>query len=132
MSALADHARAISYRSDLEPCVYCGVAANTVDHVPPRSARTTIVSLGLVLKYPFVEVPACNECNVLLGARSLWTVTERRAYIKKALRSRYSDVLRIPDWTDSELAQVSASMRSFILNGLFVRDFVRARVAHRS
>jgi hypothetical protein len=131
MSQLVDEVRELRRLVDVEPCVYCGVAANSVDHVPPRAARDRIVSLGLAHRYPFHEVPACRECNSVLGARGLWTLTERRDYIKKALRRRYSDILRIPDWSDSELAQVSPAMRGYILDGLYVRDFVKARVAYQ-
>lgn len=114
----------------VDPCVYCGVVGNSIDHVPPRSARERIVALGLKHQYPFYEVRACRECNSVLGARGLWTLTSRRDYIKKTMRRRYADILRIPDWTDSELAQMSEGMRGYVLNGIYVRDFIKERIAY--
>jgi hypothetical protein len=111
-------------------CVYCGLTASTVDHVPPSSVRPTLIHLGLALRFPFQEVRACAECNSALGARPLWTVGSRRAYIKQWLRNRYARYLRIPDWTDSELAKLSPDMQTFTLQGLAVRDVTRQRIGY--
>ncbi len=69
-------------RSAEYTCVYCGLIANTVDHIPPISVRPTLVDLGLAGRYQFLEVRACQQCNSALGARSLWTVKQRKAWIK--------------------------------------------------
>ena len=130
INRLALDARAMRLYPDADPCAYCGVIANSVDHVPPRSQRDRLVALGLALQYDFFEVPACRECNSVLGARPLWTLRERRAYIKRMLKRRYADVLKIPDWTDSELAQMSPMMQTYILNGIEVREFIRQRVQY--
>lgn len=131
MAQLVVQAQAARRVEGIDPCVYCGAAGTTVDHVPPQSARSRILEFGLVARYPFQEVRACGECNSVLGARGLWTLTERRRFIKQALRRRYADVLRIPDWTDTELAQLSNGLRGYVLSGLYVREFVRERVAYR-
>lgn len=89
-----------------------------------------MVELGLAGRYPFFEVPSCLECNSLLGARGLWRFTERRDYIKKRLRRRYADILRIPDWTDTELAQLDPGLRGFVLEGLYVREFIWQRLSY--
>lgn len=122
----------VAFRRDpnIEPCVYCGVAANSIDHVPPREAREGILAAGLGRRYPFFEVHACRECNSVLGSRGLWTLTARREYIKRALRRRYAEFLRIPDWDDSELAQLEPTMRDYVLNGLAIRDFTRERITY--
>lgn len=126
---LAKDAGEMRWREGFEPCSYCGVIANSIDHVPPISARERIVDLGLQSRYPFFEVPACRECNSTLGARGLWLLSERRAYIKKRLHQRYASILRIPDWSDNELAQMSKNMQGYVTNGLIVRDFIRQRLA---
>jgi len=105
------------------------MAANSIDHVPPRVARATLVAQGLVARYPFIEVHCCVECNSTLGARPLWTLGARKRYIKQALRRRYGAILRLPNWTDAELAQMSDRMRDYILDGLKVRDFIEARIS---
>lgn len=122
---------ALAADPDLEPCVYCGAPANTIDHVPPQAARQQLISTGLATKYPFFTVPACKECNSALGKRGLFTVQARRLWVKRWLRRRYYHILRIPDWTDTELAQLSPAFRGYILRGVVLREWVAARVAYR-
>jgi hypothetical protein len=130
LAMLAAGVAARRRNQDLAPCVYCGVAANSIDHVPPQSARPRLLELGLERKYPFFEVEACRECNSALGARGLWTLVARRDYIKKFLRRRYRGFLNIPDWTDTELAQLSPMMLEYTLNGIAIRDFTRDRISY--
>lgn len=129
VKALAADVERTRWREGFEPCSYCGVIANSVDHIPPRSARDGIIASGLMMRYPFIEVPACRECNSLLNLRGGWTLCERRDYIRRQLKRRYRHSLAIPDWTDSELARMSVGMRRYISYGLIVRDFVRQRLA---
>lgn len=90
----SDICRAKSWRmpstDPVEACYYCGVPADTIDHVPPRAARPAIIQTGLTSRYPFVEIPSCRECNCLLGARPLWLVKQRKKFVKGALKRRYS------------------------------------------
>ena len=117
-----------SDRSTEYACCYCGLSCTGIDHVPPTSVRPTLVDLGLDTRYPFVEVRCCNECNSLLGARPLWTVSQRKAFMKKRLKRRYSKYLNIKDWSDSEMAQMSREMQEYIEHGLAVRALTRARL----
>lgn len=111
-------------------CVYCGLLADSVDHVPPRSVRQTLVDLGIAGRYPFVEVRCCRQCNSALGDRSLWTVLQRKAWIKKWLRRHYQKYLNIPDWTELELARLGADLRQHTEHGLAVRALIRYRLAY--
>jgi hypothetical protein len=111
---------------ELLSCSYCGAVATTIDHVPPRSMRAQLVDLGI--QFDAVEIPACRECNGLLGAKPFLTLTARKAYIKRRLRRQYAELLKIPDWSDADLAQVSPAMRGYILNGILLRDFIRERL----
>lgn len=110
-------------------CVYCGLVGDTIDHVPPRSVRLTLLNLGLAARYPFIQVRACRECNSALGARPLWTVRQRRAWLKRWLRRRYRRHLHLPDWSAHELTQLSPSLRGEVLRGLALRDLIRQRLA---
>ena len=111
-------------------CTYCGLIGETTDHVPPQSARPTLIALGLAPRYPFVEVRCCHECNCALGRRPLWTVAQRKAYIKGYLKRRYRKYLAIPDWTDDDLKELSLDLQDFTRHGLAVRALTRHRLAH--
>jgi hypothetical protein len=111
-------------------CVYCGVPADTIDHIPPRYVRLTLIELKLDTRYPFVEVRACRECNTLLGTRAFWTVTQRKAFIKRVLRSRYRKYLKIPAWTNEELNELGPSLYRCTIHGIAVKAFVEARLRY--
>jgi 5-methylcytosine-specific restriction endonuclease McrA len=110
-------------------CVYCGLVGDSIDHVPPSSVRPSLLDLGLAKRYPFVEVRACQECNSALSNRALWTVGARKEYIKRFLRARYRRFLKIPSWSDRELGALDPHMREHVLQGLDVRDLIKARIA---
>ncbi len=103
------------------PCVYCGVPADSIDHVPPRTARDRILEMGLASKYPFFTVEACRECNSLLGGQTFWTLDERKRYIKKTLRKRYKKYIELPDWSEEELKELGGSMSEYVNNSLEIK-----------
>lgn len=111
-------------------CIYCGLAGDTVDHIPPTSVRQTLIDLGLASRYPFTEVRACKECNCAIGARPLWTIASRREYVKKWIERRYRKYLNIPDWSDLELARISPELAEFNRHGMAVRDLTKARLRY--
>lgn len=111
-------------------CVYCGLVGDSVDHVPPTSVRPTLLHLGLASQYPFQEVRACRECNVGLGARPLWTIGQRRAFIKTWLERRYRKYLKIPAWSDSELGQMDVILRDFVIHSLAVKAVIERRIRY--
>ena len=121
-----------SYSSESEsvyltPCIYCGMPANSVDHIPPRKMRHQFSCVGLVAMNE-QEVRSCRECNSALGARPLLTVTERRAYVKEYLRRHYASYLRIPNWTLDELQEFGDDLRRMIQRNMLVRDEIRQRL----
>lgn len=126
----ARHPRnARSLDADLsDPCYYCGVIADTKDHVPPLSVRSRLITLGID-RWTFVEVPACRECNNALGARSLFTLTERKRYMKAWLLRRYKRYLNLPEWTDAELGRMGPTLQSHVLQQIIIADVTRKRLA---
>lgn len=112
-----------------DPCVYCGMPADSIDHIPPRAYREFIAAQGLQKRYPFIEVIACRECNSALGARALWTVAARKKRIAQYLRRKYAKYLAIPDWTPAEAEEMGTGMLgTYIRHGLIVRDVTRERI----
>lgn len=112
----------------LPSCAYCGVPATSTDHVPPRSARQRIVDLGLCNQFKFQEVPCCAECNSVLGARALWTVTQRKRFIKAYLKRKYRKYINMPSW-DGEPDTVKGRLRSYVVASQITRDVVRSRLS---
>jgi len=111
-----------------DPCYYCGLPASTVDHVPPKVMRQRIEELGLKARYEYHEVKACHECNSALGARAILTLPERKRFMKAWLRRRYRRLLRIPAWSDSEIAQLGYTLRTSVLSHILASEVIKARI----
>ena len=113
-----------------EACAYCGVVADTYDHVPNLAMVHALgrehfekerVSLWLV--------PACRECNSLLTKSADLTVTGRRASIKVKLRKRYAKLLQMPSWTEDELDGLGRGLQDMVRSGADLKDWIKRRLA---
>lgn len=93
-------------------CIYCGRPGYTQDHLLPRRWS------GDAKRHFVVIVPACGMCNSLLGDTLTWSITERRELCRARMRRKYRKYLRIPDWTEEEIAEFDRGMRDFIRDGL--------------
>ncbi len=109
-------------------CIYCGLPADSLDHIPPQSVRPTLVKMGIASRFPFREVWACRECNSLLGYRELWTIELRKRFIKKALRKKYRRYLRIPHWDDREISELGYALQQHVLQGTVIREILEYRL----
>lgn len=114
----------------ITPCTYCGDIATTVDHVVPR------VYIGRFepserRRLRLQTVPACHECNSVLGAQVFRSLTERGEYVRAWIAKRYAPALRMPDWSDAELAGMSADFQREIRARLQYRENVKRRVEWR-
>lgn len=123
------HAAVLRLR-DVPLCTYCGAVATTIDHVPPVSQRARLRELDPDGDYRNREVPACRECNIALGARPLWTLTDRRRYIAAWLATRYAALLDMPAWSQADLDQLSGRLRQHVEYSLQARAFIRARLSY--
>ena len=112
----------------LTPCYYCGLPGTTVDHVPPISFRSRLRDFGLAGRYPEYEVHACHECNCALGAKPLFSLGERKRYVKGWLKRKYERFLRQPPWSDGELAELGYTLRTKVLSSLLAAEVTKARV----
>jgi hypothetical protein len=110
-------------------CHYCGIPADTYDHVPSLSK---VHALGLeCFEKEGVRlwiVPACRECNSILSADNCDTVGERKKLIKKKLASRYSRYLKSAKWTPKELDELGYNLRQAIEQGADIKEWVRRRI----
>lgn len=108
-------------------CTYCGLVSDTKDHVPPQSVRPFLESVG-EKRFPFLLVPACRECNCALGAKTLWTVRERKEYIKRWLEKRYAKVLSMPGWSDDEIQTLGPTLATDVVAAIVQRNMIRERL----
>ncbi len=119
----------------VDRCVYCGVPADSVDHLVPqhllRRAGDLNLDLSEVMRFSDWTRPCCRECNSMLGGRLHATLAERRADAHRGIRKKYSAYLRIPNWDEDELAELGPMAAIDVRNALKMRDWVRYRLAYR-
>lgn len=77
-------------------CEYCGDPADSKDHLYPR-AWTGARAGALEGRGPWVW--ACRDCNNRLSDIGLYTVDERTAWVKAALRKKHAKLLAL-GWPD--------------------------------
>lgn len=121
------------------PCYYCGEPADTVDHVVPQSmldaARDSgeeVLIAALQDRRRRMTVACCQECNNLAGAKYHASLIERSEYVRTRLGHRHRKVLTMPDWSATELMELSEQLRNLVLARLIERDLVRRRLRYRA
>ena len=108
-------------------CTYCGNPANTLDHVVPHSF-TTNRKRRLFPKNQCV--PACQECNSLLGNLLYLTVGARAGYLVEKLMHRYAKELKLPEWADEDLDELSPSLSDAVAAAVNLKRAVKERIQH--
>lgn len=112
------------------PCFYCGDNATTEDHAYPLVALQQIYGIAdLPSARLLIVVPACLECNILLGTRVFSTLFMRKKHIKQRLRQRYKRILAIPPWEPRELARLEPRLQEYVLLGLQQQENLHHRLA---
>jgi hypothetical protein len=95
----------------------------TKDHLLPRNWS------GEGLRRYVVTVPACGECNSLIGATLLPTITARREYAQKRLRVKHAKILRRADYSESELEEFGWTLRTSVIAGMAEKGQLLERLA---
>lgn len=103
-------------------CVYCGMAADSRDHVLPRHFT------GVAGRKSTPTVPACKQCNSMLSDAVYSTIQERREHVQERIRQRYAKVLAYPEHTERELASMGHTLRSAVEYGLARKRFYEAKL----
>lgn len=108
---------------DVTACYYCGEPADTVDHARPqsldRALRTMdVADRALVIgRQPRRDlVPACRDCNCVLGKLWFATLEERRNYVKRRLRERNARLLSAPVWEQDEIEELGPTLKTTIVS----------------
>lgn len=116
-------------------CYYCGLPADGIDHVVPQSLlnaaklATDLDSyLALQARGRIMTVPSCQQCNSILGAHYDHTLEARKARLKDRLRTKLKKHLSMPDWSDTELMELSPRMRDYVLEGQILKRMAQERL----
>ncbi len=111
-------------------CCYCANPANNRDHIPPL---VWVQAMGLSWfedrRIPLVWVPACAECNHLLGAERLFTIAERTSWLLKRYAERYRELLASPRWNQGEINELTGRTKRAIQDWATVRAGLGRRLA---
>jgi len=111
-------------------CFYCGDMANTEDHTLPLIALQSLLSTNAQpSKDKFIVVPACWQCNSILGDRVFPTLGMRKTFVKHALRKRFKKILRLPIWHEDELRELGPTLRSAVVQGIALQRKIKERLA---
>lgn len=70
-------------------------------------------------------VPACRECNGLLGDVALHTVSSRKTYLIGMYWKRYRKLLASPEWEECELEELGDSLRKTITDQLRKKEEIK-------
>lgn len=107
---LYDNSKIINVARAKHICVYCGQFGGIArDHVIPTCyLREKRKYEGDWL------VPACAECNTILGSELIFNVPDRAAWILATMRKRYKKILLSVHWDDEELEEIGYSLRCYI------------------
>lgn len=121
-----DHLAWVSPRKLAYPpgvCIYCGMSADTKDHLLPRTWT------GEAVRKHVLTVPACKQCNSAIGDRYLPSITARRKEAQTYIARQSANLLGMPEWTPEDLAEIGKTLRSTIERGIFDRQLARARLS---
>ena len=119
---------------DVSLCYYCGEIANGIDHVIPQVVIKTYEAtqdkelLKKLYGDRVLKVPACKECNCLLGATIQPTLRARKSILKEKLRKRYRELLLTPDWEEEEFREIGDGLKKYIKGSMAKRDRIKRRI----
>lgn len=109
---------------NLDKCFYCNSARECLDHCPPiRVAIRLDIDLYLKAGNKLVLIPACNQCNSILGSKRLFTPFEKVVYLKDKymkLIDKYNY-----EWSDDEIKELGYNLKMHVLQReLAVRELI--------
>lgn len=104
-------------------CVYCGDPGWTRDHILPRPWT------GDTIRRSVITIPACQQCNSMIGAALTWSISERRALAHSRIERKYRKILRLEDRTRAEKDEFGPAIRSSIDRGELLKRHVFSRLS---
>ena len=91
---------------DIITCIYCGEPGRDRHHY-----KESVANSGQKRSYRKGEtLPACRECNLLIGALTP-TFTETCYLLYDKVSDRHKNILLIPKWDKEDLAELEGRLR---------------------
>lgn len=111
-------------------CWYCGDSADTVDHCPAIEVAWACGTEALrSAKIDLLLIPACRECNVLLGDIPLFTPESRGFWLYERLATRYKKVSDGGTFDDEDLQEFGYNLRHYLKNAAQSKQWIERRLS---
>jgi hypothetical protein len=104
-------------------CMYCGEVADTLDHLLPEPYT------GPIGRAQVETVPACRQCNSILGPSVIQGIEARREFVHERLRSKNKALLAMQPFTDEDLAELGPTLRRQVRADMRRQRRLMARLA---
>ena len=113
-------------------CVYCGQPSSVRDHFYPRSAVSywSGIFVSKHVRRLCFTLPACFECNSLLGSRIALTFEGRREHLRARLGQRHRKLLKSPRWSGEELGELRGMLLTHVRANQEKRELILARLRY--
>lgn len=110
-------------------CVYCGLPADTYDHVPPLSRVDDYRAL-VTHQETYILVSCCRQCNSLLSNSLQENIICRYDVLKIRLRSRLNKHIMKREWTQEEIAQLGPNLKTKIMRAVNLHNRAQERLQY--
>lgn len=112
--------RTLGYRLGI--CVYCGLIADTQDHLMPEPWT------GGAERNSVLTVPACRECNSAINDSFAFEVDVRRRIAHEYISNKYRKHIAVAEAHKVHLQEYGPNLRSVIQASIDVGEVTRTRL----
>ena len=108
---------------DIITCIYCGEPGRDRHHY-----KESVANSGRKRSYRKGEtLPACRECNLLIGALTP-TYTETCYLLYDKVSDRHKNILSIPKWDKEDLAELEGRLRRSVTSKIRKKKIIMERL----
>ena len=108
---------------DIITCIYCGEPGRDRHHY-----KESVANSGQKRSYRKGEtLPACRECNLLIGALTP-TFTETCYLLYDKVSDRHKNILLIPKWDKEDLAELEGRLRRTTMSKIRKKKLIMERL----
>lgn len=115
----------------MKNCVYCGDYASTKDHFVPWSFNNAPGKRKSQFALAGTELlDSCVECNSMASNNVFDTIEQKREFIQEKIERKYSKILKIPDWSENDLNELSSRLRKNTRLKILAKHWILNRIAY--